>query len=436
MDAPLFDHDLDVVPPAVGVSRRPTLPPRALKGKGAGVSKVKNTHAPGQDRFGRWLDGLDLPDVIGVGLMLGYFLVALAMAAIEPSLVRIVLIFGLLLSVPLVWWSKARWSSIRRKTAVAVRKAATVTGQTAVAFKNSPRGRVIAGRVAVAGLLIAAGMVKSRVPDAPREARKRLPSSTALAPRVVARSVYLDARRFNVKAWHRDRLAIVYVRQSAPQDMLLDRDPRPDDREMVNQVMALGWPKDRIVILDEHGFDRLLTEVSQDHVGIVLGRDLRQLVTSPEKWTLKEDWDYFLDLCFIFGPLLADQDYVYDTNDSNSKLRLGFFGMRRQELKGVSEHRDWARLEEKSRCKLALLEEIVAGLTRVNGTDDRAKKALKTAVATRDSVAAKVTLYAEWTRWDEAAARRRSAVPRPARVLPARSGGTARQSSSRFKPES
>ena len=65
------------------------------------------------------------------------------------------------------------------------------------------------------------------------------------------------------------------------------------------------------------GFQRLLAEVSLDHVGIVLGLELSRLARSSK------DWHQLLEVCAIFRTLLADQDGVYDPTDRNDRLLLG-----------------------------------------------------------------------------------------------------------------
>ena len=68
------------------------------------------------------------------------------------------------------------------------------------------------------------------------------------------------------------------------------------------------------------GFQRLLTEVTLDHVGLILGLELNRLSRSSK------DWYHLLELCGIFGTLLADQDGIYDANDTNDRLVLGLKG--------------------------------------------------------------------------------------------------------------
>ena len=65
------------------------------------------------------------------------------------------------------------------------------------------------------------------------------------------------------------------------------------------------------------GFQRLLAEVTLDHVGVVLGLEISRLSRSSR------DWYHLLEVCAVFGTLLADQDGIYDANDTNDRLVLG-----------------------------------------------------------------------------------------------------------------
>ncbi|HMB07258.1 MAG TPA: recombinase family protein [Isosphaeraceae bacterium] len=131
---------------------------------------------------------------------------------------------------------------------------------------------------------------------------------------------------------HLDRLAIVYVRQSSPQQVLENRESRERQYALAQFAQRLGWPAERVVIVDEDqgrsgksadhrsGFQRLMTEVSLNHVGIVLGLELCRLSRS------NKDWHQLIDVCGIFNTLLCDQDGVYDPLDGNDRLLLGMRG--------------------------------------------------------------------------------------------------------------
>src|SRR6201992_3006100 len=137
-----------------------------------------------------------------------------------------------------------------------------------------------------------------------------------------------------IRDQHRDRLAIVYVRQSSPHQVLENRESRERQYALAQFAQRLGWPAERVVVIDEDqgrsgkaadnrsGFQRLMTEVSLNHVGIVLGLELSRLSRS------NKDWHQLIDVCGIFNTLLCDQDGVYDPLDSNDRLLLGMRGAR------------------------------------------------------------------------------------------------------------
>ena len=128
---------------------------------------------------------------------------------------------------------------------------------------------------------------------------------------------------------HRAKLAIVYVRQSTPQQVVEHRESLDRQYSLADHARSLGWPTERILVIDEDlglsgrsaearlGFQRLLAEVTMDHVGLVLGLEMSRLSRSCK------DWHQLLEVCGIFGSLLADEDGIYDPSDPNDRLVLG-----------------------------------------------------------------------------------------------------------------
>src|SRR6266536_808491 len=135
-----------------------------------------------------------------------------------------------------------------------------------------------------------------------------------------------------IKPWHLDRIAIVYIRQSTPQQILEHKESTNRQYGLVERAVALGWPADRVLVIDEDqglsgasaegrlGFQRTLAEVALDHVGLILGLEVSRLARSCK------DWHQLLELCSQFRTLLADADTVYDPTDYNDRLLLGLKG--------------------------------------------------------------------------------------------------------------
>ena len=135
-----------------------------------------------------------------------------------------------------------------------------------------------------------------------------------------------------IRDHHWERLAIVYIRQSSPHQVLENRESRERQYALATLAQQFGWPADRVLVIDEDqglsgkfsenrdGFQRLLTEVTLDHVGLVLGLELSRLARSCK------DWHHLVEVCAVFDTLLYDQDGVYNANDSNDRLLLGMKG--------------------------------------------------------------------------------------------------------------
>src|ERR1700730_16924067 len=181
---------------------------------------------------------------------------------------------------------------------------------------------------------------------------RTLPPSTSLA----------GGRLFTaVSDRHLSKLAIVYVRQSSTQQIFDHQESRERQYGLADYAATLGWPPERIMVIDDDqarsgrtveqrpGFQRLLAEVTLDHVGLVLGLELSRLSRSSK------DWYHLLELCAVFGTLLADQDGIYDANDTNDRLVLGLKGtMSEVELTTMRNRLERGKLHKAERGELIL----------------------------------------------------------------------------------
>lgn len=129
-----------------------------------------------------------------------------------------------------------------------------------------------------------------------------------------------------------ERLAVVYVRQSTLQQLKHHQESTRLQYGLVERARALGWDRNRIEVIDEDqgksgalaegraGFQRLVSEVTLDQVGIVLGIEMSRLARSCR------DWYQLLEVCGLFGTLIGDLDGIYDPADYNDRLLLGLKG--------------------------------------------------------------------------------------------------------------
>jgi DNA invertase Pin-like site-specific DNA recombinase len=189
----------------------------------------------------------------------------------------------------------------------------------------------------------------------------RTAETTAAASNVVANASPFVGLRAGAKigAEHLNKVAIVYVRQSSPHQIVDHRESRARQYALVDLAKALRWPAERVLLIDDDqgqsgtradnrsGFQRLLAEVTLDHVGIVLALEMSRLARSCK------DWHHLLEVCALFGVLLADQDGVYDPSDPNDRLLLGLKGtMSEVELHTMRNRLDRGRLNKAQRGEL------------------------------------------------------------------------------------
>ena len=160
---------------------------------------------------------------------------------------------------------------------------------------------------------------------------------------------------------HRDRLAAVYVRQSTPHQVAENQESTRLQYALADRAVALGWEAGRVLLIDDDlgksgasaahrcGFQRLVTEISLGHVGLVLGTEMSRLARSGK------DWYQLLELCALGGALLADTDGVYDPSEYNDRLLLGLKGtMSEAELYLINQRMRAGRVSKARRGELAI----------------------------------------------------------------------------------
>jgi len=166
-------------------------------------------------------------------------------------------------------------------------------------------------------------------------------------------------RSEKISDMHMERLAMVYVRQSTQQQLIRNQESTQVQYNLKNRAQELGWPEDRVVVIDEDlgksgtsiegrsGFQRLVTEVTLDHVGIILGVEMSRLARSCK------DWYHLLEVCALFRTLIADQDGVYDPSQYNDRLLLGLKGtMSEAELHIMKQRMHQGKLNKARRGEL------------------------------------------------------------------------------------
>ena len=130
-------------------------------------------------------------------------------------------------------------------------------------------------------------------------------------------------------------MAYVYIRQSSL--MQVTRHARSAPNSNIRWWSALSnWDGEvqRVEIIDEDlgksgadafargGFQHLLAEISLARAGLVLSYDASRLARNHR------DWYQLLEVCSIFGTLIADGERLYDPRLYHDRLLFGLTGMR------------------------------------------------------------------------------------------------------------
>jgi DNA invertase Pin-like site-specific DNA recombinase len=166
---------------------------------------------------------------------------------------------------------------------------------------------------------------------------------------------------FKIGPHHLERLAIVYVRQSHPNQVLHHPESARVQYNLTEHAVALGWARDRVLVIDDDqgrtgtntegrpGFQRLVAEVGLDHVGIIIGFQMSRLARSCR------DWHQLIEVCALFGTLLCDLDGVYDPANYNDRLVLGLKGtISEAELHVIKQRMHAGKLAKAQRGELGM----------------------------------------------------------------------------------
>ena len=132
---------------------------------------------------------------------------------------------------------------------------------------------------------------------------------------------------------HRERLAYVYVRQSSPQQVRKNLESQERQYELRDTLREMGWHPENIVIVDEDqgrtadgtrdraGFVKIRAEVCEGRAGLVMSLETARLARN------NREWYHLLDVCAVYGTLVADPGGIYDPREYDDRLHLGLKGL-------------------------------------------------------------------------------------------------------------
>jgi excisionase family DNA binding protein len=161
---------------------------------------------------------------------------------------------------------------------------------------------------------------------------------------------------------HLLRPAYVYVRQSSQYQVEHHVESGRRQYALVEWALKLGWPKDKVHLLDEDqgqssstpqtrtGFGQLVSAIGRGEVGMVIALEASRLARNSP------DWANLMYLCRWTNTLIADETGVYDPARSTDRMILGLRGqMSELELDTLIHRMVEARWSKASRGEVVTL---------------------------------------------------------------------------------
>ena len=135
-----------------------------------------------------------------------------------------------------------------------------------------------------------------------------------------------------ITAGHRERIAIVYIRQSSLAQVRDNTESTARQYALADEAVRLGWARQAVEVIDadlglsgrsaEHrsGFKDLVGRVCLGEVGAIFGLEVSRLARSSA------DLSRLLELARVTDTLVIDADGIYDLASFNDRLLLGLKG--------------------------------------------------------------------------------------------------------------
>ena len=136
-----------------------------------------------------------------------------------------------------------------------------------------------------------------------------------------------------IEPQHRQRLAVVYIRQSSPGQVKNHPESYRIQKRLTERAGSLSWAEEKIKVIEgdqgssaslpqtRDNFNMLLQMVRDQQVGIVFGFNVARLARNSLDWNLLTHW------CAIHNTLIGDQHEIYDPRLSQDSFVLGIQGV-------------------------------------------------------------------------------------------------------------
>jgi DNA invertase Pin-like site-specific DNA recombinase len=163
------------------------------------------------------------------------------------------------------------------------------------------------------------------------------------------------------------RSACVYVRQSAPDQLVHNLESQRGQYGLADRAKQLGWTTVEIIDDDlgrsgggiaRPGFERLFAAICDGRIGAVLAIEASRLARNGR------DWHTLIEFCGLVGTILVDEDGIYDPRHPNDRLLLGMKGTMSELELSLFRQRSQEALRQMAR-RGALVLGVAAGYVKV-----------------------------------------------------------------------
>ena len=156
-----------------------------------------------------------------------------------------------------------------------------------------------------------------------------------------------------ITSHHLDRKAILYVRQSKPNQVIHNQESRLLQYAIRQRLQEFGWSEIEVIdddlgrsasgAVNRAGFQRMVAEVCLGKVGAVAAREVSRFARN------NRDWQQLIEMCRVVDTVLIDQEMVYAPRQGNDRLLLGLKGSLNEYELDLLRQRALAAIHEKAR---------------------------------------------------------------------------------------
>jgi DNA invertase Pin-like site-specific DNA recombinase len=152
---------------------------------------------------------------------------------------------------------------------------------------------------------------------------------------------------------HLRRKAIVYIRQSTPDQVLHNKESQRRQYGLVSRARELGFENVELIdgdlgrsgsgLVERPGYEHLVAEICSGQVGAVFCIEASRLARNGR------EWHHLIEMCGLTNALVIDPEGIYDPRLVNDRLLLGLRGTMSEYELNLFRQRSLEAIRQKAR---------------------------------------------------------------------------------------